>query len=154
MCGRWRGAQARARWCDWDLGNCTSTLRKAIGEKLKFSGCRKSNRKQMRPSCIKTSDEILCLFGFMKAMKFRDSSEFLECVQNVLAKSCLRPLKFFCGERKAQKDAWYWPKDWARPLGTKMSPVPQRISGLREYLTSEHYSVAGHVYTFVYWSWF
>ena len=37
----------------------------------------------------KPSDLILCLFGFTKATKFRDSSEYSQCVQNVLAKSCL-----------------------------------------------------------------
>ena len=37
----------------------------------------------------KPSDLILCLFGFMKATKIRDSSENTQCVQNVLAKSCL-----------------------------------------------------------------
>jgi len=31
----------------------------------------------------------LCLFGFIKAAKFRDSSEYLDCIQNVWAKSCL-----------------------------------------------------------------
>ena len=31
----------------------------------------------------------MCLFGFMKATKFRDSSEYSRCVQNVLIKSCL-----------------------------------------------------------------
>ena len=48
----------------------------------------------------KPSDLILCLFGFMKATKIRDSSENTQCVQNVLAKSCLpsqilyKPKKF------------------------------------------------------------
>ena len=37
----------------------------------------------------KPSDLILRLFGFMKATKFRDSSEYSQCVQNVLAKTCL-----------------------------------------------------------------
>ena len=37
----------------------------------------------------KPSDLILCLFGFVKAMKFRDSCEYSQCVQNVLAQSCL-----------------------------------------------------------------
>ena len=37
----------------------------------------------------KPSDLILCLFGFVKATKFRDSSKYSQCVQNVLAKSCL-----------------------------------------------------------------
>ena len=31
----------------------------------------------------KPSDLILCLFGFMKETKFRDSSEYSQCVQNV-----------------------------------------------------------------------
>ena len=42
----------------------------------------------------KLSDLILCLFGFVKATKFRDSSEYSQCVQNVLAKSCL-PCQIF-----------------------------------------------------------
>ena len=37
----------------------------------------------------KLSDVILCLFGCVKAAKFRDSSEYSQWVQNVLAKSCL-----------------------------------------------------------------
>ena len=37
----------------------------------------------------KLSDVILCLFGFVKATKFRDSSEYSHGVQNVLAESCL-----------------------------------------------------------------
>ena len=37
----------------------------------------------------KLSDAILCLLGFVKATKFRDSSEYSQCVQNALAKSCL-----------------------------------------------------------------
>ena len=30
----------------------------------------------------------MCLFGFVKATKFTDSSEYSQCFQNVLAKSC------------------------------------------------------------------
>ena len=37
----------------------------------------------------KLSDIILCLFSFVKATKFGASSEYSQCVQNVLAKSCL-----------------------------------------------------------------
>ena len=48
---------------------------------LKFSDYRKSRKT--------VSDLILCLFGFVKATKFRDSSEYSQCVQNVLAKSWL-----------------------------------------------------------------
>ena len=59
LCGRGRGARARAGWRVWDLGNGTIMLRKANGDKtlqksLKFSACRKSTRKQIRPSCRKT----------------------------------------------------------------------------------------------------
>ena len=32
---------------------------------------------------------VLCLFGFVKAAKFRDSSEYSDCIQNVWAKSYL-----------------------------------------------------------------
>ena len=37
----------------------------------------------------KSLDFVLCLFGFVEAKKFRDSSEYSDCVQNVWAKSCL-----------------------------------------------------------------
>jgi len=30
----------------------------------------------------KSFESILCVFGFMKAAKFRDSSEYSDCVQN------------------------------------------------------------------------
>jgi len=36
----------------------------------------------------KSFDFVLCLFGFVEATKFRDSSEYSDCVQNVWAKSC------------------------------------------------------------------
>ena len=42
----------------------------------------------------KSSHLILCLFGFVKATKFRDSSEFSECVQNVAFKE-LPPWSMF-----------------------------------------------------------
>ena len=37
----------------------------------------------------KSFESILCLFGFVKAAKFRDSREYSDCIQNVWAKSCL-----------------------------------------------------------------
>ena len=46
----------------------------------------------------KPSDLFVCLFGFVKVMKFRGSSEYSQCVQNVLAKSCqilYKPKNFF-----------------------------------------------------------
>ena len=58
LCGRGRGARARAGWRVWALGNGTIMLRKVNWDKtlqnsLKFSDCRKSIRKQIRPSCRK-----------------------------------------------------------------------------------------------------
>ena len=55
----------------------------------------------------KPPDLILCLFGFVKAAKFRDSTEYSQCVQNVLVKSCLpcqilyKPKNFFAERGKA-----------------------------------------------------
>ena len=31
----------------------------------------------------KSFESVLCLFGFVKATKFRDSSEYSDCIQNV-----------------------------------------------------------------------
>ena len=60
---------------------------------LKFSDCSfhvvKVFENKFGQVVEKSSDLILCLFGFVKATKFRDSSEYSQCVQNVLAKSCL-----------------------------------------------------------------
>jgi len=36
-----------------------------------------------------SSPFCVCLFGFVKAAKFRNSSEYSDCIQNVCAKSCL-----------------------------------------------------------------
>ena len=87
----------------WPIETKTKTLQKL----LKFSNCRKSIRKQIRPSCRKTFRPHLCLFGFAKTTKFRDSSEYLQCAHNVLAKSCLpcqilyKPKKIFAERGKA-----------------------------------------------------
>ena len=110
LCGRW----ARAEWLVWDFDNSTIMLRKAsrdetLQKSLKFSDCRKSTRKQIRPSCRKTFRPH-CVFVWFRecATKFRDSSEYSQCVQNVLAKSCLPcqiffnwTKKKFCWVRKA-----------------------------------------------------
>jgi len=37
----------------------------------------------------KSFESVLCLIGFVKAAKFRYSSEYSDCIQNVCAKSCL-----------------------------------------------------------------
>ena len=67
-------------------------LRKANGDKtlpnsLKFPTVEKVFENKFGQVVEKPSDLILCLFGFMKATKSRDSSEYSQCVQNVLAKS-------------------------------------------------------------------
>ena len=90
-----RGARACAGWSVWDLGK--ETLQRS----LKFSDGHKSIQKQI--AVEKSFDLILCLFGFLKAMKFRDSSEYSQCVQNALAKSCLP-----CQIYKPKKFCWTW----------------------------------------------
>ena len=51
--------------------------------KLKFS---QLSRKYSKPNPAKF---VSCLFGFVEAKKFRDSSEYSDCTQNAWAKSCL-----------------------------------------------------------------
>ena len=48
----------------------------------------------------KSFESVLCLFGFVKAAKFRDSSEYSECVQNVWAKSCLPCQTLYIKQKK------------------------------------------------------
>ena len=101
-----RGTCACAGWSVWDLGKGTIMLRKANWKKtlqrsLNFSDGRKSIQKQIVVE--KSFNLILCLFGFLKAMKFRDSSKYSQCVQNVLAKSCL-PYQIY----KPKKFCWTW----------------------------------------------
>ena len=88
MCGR---ARERERALDdtFEIWVMVRNGEKTLQKMLKFSDWRRSVRKQIRPSWGKTSVLILCLLGFRKATKFRDSREFSECVQNVLTKSCL-----------------------------------------------------------------
>ena len=85
------GGECERALDDGELGNGTIILRKAICEntlqkKLKFTKVYKNKFGQVVET---SSDLILCLSGFVKATKFRDSCEFSECVKNVLAKSCL-----------------------------------------------------------------
>ena len=53
----------------------------------------------------KPFDLILCLFGFVKTTKLEDSSEYSQCVQNVLAKVAslvkfiYKPKKLLSAER-------------------------------------------------------
>ena len=47
----------------------------------------------------KPSDLILCLFSFMKATKSRDSSEYSQCVQNVLGKRVASLVKFYTNKK-------------------------------------------------------
>ena len=64
--------------------------KKTLLETLNLTACRlKSIRKQkIRPYCRKNISTF-CLFGFVEAKKFRDSSEYSDSVQNVRAKGCL-----------------------------------------------------------------
>jgi len=55
----------------------------------------------------KSFESVLCLLGFVKAAKFRDSSEYSDCIQNVWAKSCLpcQILYIHCKEKKFLQSA-------------------------------------------------
>ena len=53
----------------------------------------------------KSFDFVLCFFGFVEAKKFRDSSEYSDCVQNVVQRvasliNVICKAKFFLAERK------------------------------------------------------
>jgi len=50
----------------------------------------------------KSFESVLSLFGFVKAAKFRESSKYSECVQNVWAKSCL-PCQILYLKQKKKK---------------------------------------------------
>ena len=63
--------------------------RKLCKSRLNSSTLAKEFENKFGQVVEKLSDVILCLFGFVKATKFRDSSKYSPCVQNVLAKSCL-----------------------------------------------------------------
>ena len=87
------------------------TVRSCWEKLIKTKLCKKSLKSptiakvlenKFRQVVEKPPDLILCLFGFVKATKFRDSSEYSQCVQIVLAKSCLpcqilyKQKKIFC----------------------------------------------------------
>ena len=75
-------------------------MQKPLQKGLKFSDCRENIKNKFGQVVGKSSDLILCLFGFVKATKFRDSSEFSECVQNDLAKSCLPCQRLYVNQKK------------------------------------------------------
>ena len=103
MCGRGRGAWARAGWRVWMLGYGRIILWKAICEntlqpktlKLTIATVAKVLKNKFGLVIEKSSDLVLGLFGFVKATKFIDLSEFSECLRSALAKSCL-PCQFIC----------------------------------------------------------
>ena len=80
---------------------------KLYKKSLKSPTIAKVLENKFRQVVEKPSNLILCLFGFVKATKFRDSSEYSQCVQTVLAKSCLpcqilyKQKKFFAERGKA-----------------------------------------------------
>ena len=77
-----------------------SELRQTLEKSLKFFYCRKSIRKQIWPSCRKKPfDLTLCLFGFVKATKFRDSNEYSQ----VMSQACRKlvvcdKISLYCSE--------------------------------------------------------
>ena len=92
------------------------TVRSCCEKRIETKLCKKSLKSptiakvlenKFRQVVEKPSNLILCLFGFVKATKFRDSSEYSQCVQTVLAKSCLpcqilyKQKKFFAERGKA-----------------------------------------------------
>ena len=57
--------------------------KRTLQKSLKFSDCRKSIRKGIRPSCRKPSDFFLCLFGFGKGGNLEIQANFriaLKCL--------------------------------------------------------------------------
>ena len=57
--------------------------KKTLQKKLKFSDCRESIPNKFGQVVEKSFESVLCLFGFVKAAKFRDSSGCSDCIQNV-----------------------------------------------------------------------
>ena len=53
----------------------------------------------------KSFESILCLFGFVKAAKFGDSSEYSDCIQNFCAKSCLPCQILYIKQKKKLQSA-------------------------------------------------
>ena len=62
-------------------------LKKNFPKDAKILPLSKKYSKTNSASCRKSFDFIL--FDFVEGKKFRDSSEYLDCVQNVWARSCL-----------------------------------------------------------------
>ena len=72
----------------WYRGSGSIMLRKAIWEKFfakvaKILLLSQKYSKTNNSVVEKPFDFFLCLFGFEKLRRFRDSSEFSDCVQNV-----------------------------------------------------------------------
>ena len=89
-----RSVLARFRGNNWEQGmdfiklSCQKTcvgdgveleraLDDAFASKITLRSC------CIRPSCRKIFRIVLCLFDFVEAKKFRNSSEYSDCVQNV-----------------------------------------------------------------------
>ena len=102
---------------------------KTLQKLLKFSDCRKVFENKFSQVVEKPSNLVLCLFGFMKATKFRDSSEYSQCVQNVLTKSCLpcqilyKPKKFLLS---AERPRYEFSATGLRRICKQVFPVKSR----------------------------
>ena len=57
---------------------------------------------------------MLCFFGFVQAKKFRDSTKYSDCVQNVWVKSCLPCQRHTYSKKKKLQSA-------ERRLGTSLA---------------------------------
>ena len=53
----------------------------------------------------KSFESVLCLFGFVKTAKFRDSNEYSDWIQNVCAKSCLPCQILYIKQKKILQSA-------------------------------------------------
>jgi len=53
----------------------------------------------------KSFEFVLCLFGFVKATKFRDSSEYSDCIQKFCARSCLPCQILYIKQKKILQSA-------------------------------------------------
>ena len=74
-------------------------------EKLKYTPAIVKVLENKFDQVVKISFEIvLCLSGFMKAKKSRESSEVLDCVQNVCTSSCLPCQSIKAREMSAKRE--------------------------------------------------
>ena len=117
MCGGWRrGASARWMTClgFWvTVRSCCETpMRQNFAKVARILWLSQKYSQNKFGQVVENLPTSFCLFGFAKATKLSDSSEYSQCVQNVLAKSCL-PCQILY---KQKNFAWAW-----NGLGTSLA---------------------------------